>query len=205
MVLARKTAFKKVFSFSRWWLVFLLPLIPLGLIFWDGFNDNLGADPGKYIVDELGTWALNMLWITLAISPTRFMFNWRQPLRYRRMLGLYALFYAVLHLLAFATFLVGWRGDLLLRELTQRPYIIVGFAALLLLLPLGVTSTQGGKRRLGRNWKRLHQLIYPISLLVMLHFIWQIRASFKEQLIYGLILAWMLGYRLYQKRKSNMT
>ena len=201
MVLARKTSFKKVFSFTRWWLAFLLPLVPLGLIFWDGFNDNLGADPGKYIVDELGTWALNMLWITLAISPIRFMFNWRQPLRYRRMLGLYALFYALLHLLAFATFLVGWRWDLLLRELTQRPYIIVGFTALLLLLLLGVTSTQGSKRRLGRNWKRLHQLIYPISLLVMLHFIWQIRASFKEQLIYGLILAWMLGYRLYQKRK----
>lgn len=202
MVLVRAPDRAKRVTIIRWWLVFLLPLTPLGLLVWDGFNNALGADPAKYIVDQLGRWALNMLWITLAITPLRCALNWSLPLRYRRMMGLYALFYAVLHLLAFATFLVGWRGDLLLRELTQRPYIIAGLLAVLLLIPLGLTSTAYMMRTLGPYWRRLHQLIYPASLLVMVHFIWQIRASFFDQMIYALILAWMLGYRLYLNRRK---
>ncbi|MBN3564752.1 sulfite oxidase heme-binding subunit YedZ [Aliamphritea spongicola] len=183
----------------RWWLFFLLPLLPLANLVWLGVSNDLGTDPAKFIVDEMGTWGINFLWITLAITPARQALGWSWALKFRRMMGLYALFYAILHLLAFCTFLIGWRSDLFFRELTERPYIIVGALALLILIPMGITSTKSMMRRLGKRWKSLHRWIYPASLLVMLHFIWQIRASFYEQLIYGLILAVLLGYRLYLK------
>ncbi len=186
----------------RWWLIFLLLLLPLGLLLEGLLTDDLGADPAKYIVKELGFWALCWLWLTLAVTPARKLFGWRWLARYRRMFGLYAFFYALLHLLAFATFLLGWRWDILITELTKRPYIVVGSLALLLLLPLAVTSTQGMQRRLGKRWKKLHLLIYPASLLVMLHFLWQIRADFFQQLIFAILLALLLGYRLYLKRRS---
>lgn len=186
----------------RWWLIFLLLLLPLGRLLEGILTDDLGADPAKFIVKELGFWALCWLWLTLAVTPSRKLFGWRWLARYRRMFGLYAFFYALLHLLAFATFLLGWRWDILITELTKRPYIVVGSVALLLLLPLAVTSTQGMQRRLGKRWKKLHALIYPACLLVMFHFLWQIRADFLQQLIFAILLALLLGYRLYLKRRS---
>lgn len=182
-----------------WLLFFCVSLLPLGWITVQAIQQQLGADPAQVIVSFLGIWALRFLWITLAVTPTRRLLGMSWLQRYRRMLGLYALFYATLHLLAVATFILGWRPDLLLRELTERPYIIVGFSAWLLLLPLGITSTQEWQRRLGKRWKTLHGLIYPISLLVLLHFAWLIRAGYLEVLIYTLILAFLLGYRLYLK------
>lgn len=182
-----------------WSLMFVGSLLPLGWITLQALQQKLGADPAQVVVTFLGIWALRYLWITLAVTPVRRLpgMGWLQ--RYRRMLGLYALFYASLHLLAVATFILGWRPDLLLRELTERPYIIVGFIAWVLLLPLGVTSTKGWQRRLGKRWQTLHWLIYPISLLVLLHFAWLIRAGYLEVLIYTLLLAFLLGYRLYLK------
>lgn len=181
----------------EWWLVFLLPLVPLAVLVWDAYRFNLGADPAQAIVHETGSWAINMLWITLAVTPLRRLLKWHWPMRYRRMFGLYVLFYAVVHLLSFATFILGWRWDLLLQELSERPYIVVGFVALVLLIPLGVTSTRGMQRRLGRNWLRLHKTVYLIALLVMVHIIWQIRADFLDQLIYGALLMLLLGARVY--------
>lgn len=181
----------------EWWLVFLLPLVPLAVLVWDAYRFNLGADPAQAIVHETGSWAINMLWITLAVTPLRRLLKWHWPMRYRRMFGLYVLFYAVVHLLSFATFILGWRWDLLLQELSERPYIVVGFVALVLLIPLGVTSTRGMQRRLGRNWLRLHKTVYLIALLVMVHIIWQIRADFLDQLIYGALLVLLLGTRVY--------
>ena len=187
----------------RWWLIFLLLLSPFILLNSNLLNDNLGADPAKEIVQNLGFWAMTSLWLTLAVSPGVKLLGWRWLMSFRRMLGLYTFFYAVLHLLAFATFLVGWRWDILLTELTKRPYIIVGSLALLLLIPLAFTSTKAMQRRLGKHWKKLHFLIYPISLLVMLHFVWQIRSDFGQQLIFAILLAILLGYRLYLKRRSS--
>jgi sulfoxide reductase heme-binding subunit YedZ len=181
----------------EWWLVFLLPLVPLAALVWDAYRFNLGADPAQAIVHETGSWAINMLWITLAVTPLRRLLKWHWPMRYRRMFGLYVLFYAVIHLLSFATFILGWRWDLLLQELSERPYIVVGFVALVLLIPLGVTSTRGMQRRLGRNWLRLHKTVYLIALLAMVHIIWQIRADFLDQLIYGALLVLLLGTRVY--------
>ncbi len=187
----------KALGYLEWWVVFLLPLAPLGWLTYNAWIFNLGADPAQEIVLETGVWAINLLWITLAITPLRRVFKLNWPLRYRRMMGLYSLFYAAVHLLSFATFILGWRWDLLLKELSERPYIIEGALGLLLLIPLGVTSTRGMQRRLGRNWLKLHKLVYPISLLVMVHIIWQIRSDFGEQLMYGLILSFLLGSRVY--------
>ncbi len=187
----------------RWWFIFLLCLSPLAALFVNLLDDNLGADPAKIIVKELGFWAITLLWLTLAVTPVRKLLGWRWLMSFRRMLGLYTFFYAVLHLLAFATFLIGWRWDILLTELTKRPYIVVGALALLLLIPLTLTSTKAMQRRLGKHWKKLHSLIYPISLLVMLHFVWQIRSDFGQQFIFAIILAILLGYRLYLKGRSS--
>jgi methionine sulfoxide reductase heme-binding subunit len=187
---------------ALWWLVFLLPLLPLAWLFDQAWSMNLGADPAQAIVQFTGLWTLRLLWITLAVTPLRRIFHWGWLQRYRRMLGLYTLFYAIVHLLAFATFILGWRLDLLLRELSERPYILVGLLALLLLIPLGVTSTRGMQRRLGARWVKLHRLVYVIALLAMVHFIWQIRSSFEDQLLYGVILAALLGYRLWMRRRS---
>ena len=180
-----------------WSLLFVGSLLPLGWISLQAVQQKLGADPAQVIVTFLGIWALRYLWLSLAVTPARRLLGMGWLQRYRRMLGLYALFYASLHLLAVATFILGWRPDLLLRELTERPYIIVGFSAWVLLLPLGITSTQGWQRRLGKRWKTLHWLVYPVSLLILLHFAWLIRAGYLEVLIYSLILAFLLGYRLY--------
>ncbi|WP_236588731.1 sulfite oxidase heme-binding subunit YedZ [Amphritea japonica] len=181
----------------------MLCLSPLAALFVNLLDDNLGADPAKIIVKELGFWAITLLWLTLAVTPVRKLLGWRWLMSFRRMLGLYTFFYAVLHLLAFATFLIGWRWDILLTELTKRPYIVVGALALLLLIPLTLTSTKAMQRRLGKHWKKLHSLIYPISLLVMLHFVWQIRSDFGQQFIFAIILAILLGYRLYLKGRSS--
>lgn len=190
----------------EWWLVFLLPLVPLALLTYNAWIFNLGADPAQEIVLETGVWAINLLWITLAITPLRRIFKIHWPMRYRRMLGLYSLFYAVVHLLSFATFILGWQWALLLKELVERPYIVVGALALLMLVPLGITSTQKMQRRLGKNWLRLHKLVYPIALLVMVHIIWQIRSDFGEQLLYGALLSLLLGTRVffYLQKKTRV-
>jgi len=129
--------------------------------------------------------------------------GWRKPLLFRRMMGLYAFFYAVLHLLAVATFILGWRADLIVREVSERPYVIAGFAAFLLLIPLAVTSTRGWQARLGRRWRTLHLLVFPAALLVLLHFVWLIRASYAEATFYTILLAFLLGIRLYISRRRR--
>jgi len=189
---------------ALWWAIFLSALAPFVLLMIAIVTQNLGADPAKEIVLELGTWAINFLWITLAITPFRKIFGFNWLLQYRRMMGLYSFFYACLHLLSFATFIVGWDVKILLSELTQRPYAIVGFIAFLLLVPLAVTSTRAMQKRLKKHWLSLHKLVYPIALLSLLHIIWQIRSDFSEALMYGLMLAFLLGYRLF-KRKTKKT
>ncbi|WP_432697575.1 sulfite oxidase heme-binding subunit YedZ [Marinobacterium sp. YM272] len=197
--LHRSSTGRRVF----WWLLFLLPLLPLGYIAEAAYSLDLGADPAQTIVTFFGIWTLRLLFLTLAVTPFRRLFGWNWLQRYRRMFGLYTLFYACLHLLSFATFILGWRPDLIARELSERPYIIVGFVAWLGLVALGVTSTRGWVRRLGRRWQQLHYLIYPISLLALLHFAWLIRAGYGEVLAYALVLFFLLGYRVAYRLKRQ--
>ncbi|MCJ8297618.1 MAG: sulfoxide reductase heme-binding subunit YedZ [Pseudomonadales bacterium] len=197
MDIAKKTVQRLI-----WWMVFSLSLTPAAILLFNAISQNLGADPAKEIVLELGTWAINFLWCSLAVTPVRKLFGWRAPLKYRRMLGLYCYFYATLHLLAFATFMIGWDLQILLQELTERPYAVVGFIALLLLTPLAITSTKSMQRRLKKNWLSLHKLVYIIAVLVLLHIVWQVRSDFSEALWYGLLLSWLLAYRYYKKAPS---
>lgn len=192
MVLTRWTAI--------WWMFWCAGLAPLVLLVYQVVTDQAGADPAQMLVLATGLWALRFLWLTLAVTPLRRLPRLGWLIRFRRMLGLYAFFYAVLHLLAFITFILGWRVDLVWREFTERPYIVVGLLSLLLLLPLAVTSTTYWMRRLGRNWVRLHWLIYPAAILAMVHFIMQIRAGYAEQLLYGLLLLILLSYRVVVKQ-----
>lgn len=168
------------------WLMVFLPAAPLVCLLWQGSTNTLDPDPGKTLVHGLGLWALRCLLLTLAITPlTRL--TPLQCLPLRRTLGLYALAYALLHLAGFVFFYTGLDLSLLLAELVKRPYIIAGSMGLLILLALGVTSTNGWQRRLGRRWKLLHRLIYPATVIVLVHFGWQVKAGLGSMPWYALV------------------
>lgn len=186
--------------------VHALALLPLSLLawrFWQVWSeadiDALGPDPVAAIEHELGLWALRLLLVTLAITPLRQISGQPAWLKFRRMLGLYAFAYASLHLAAYlALDLRGWWA-LVFEEIVKRPYITVGFAAWLLLVPLAVTSTRGWMRRLGRNWGRLHRLVYLVAVLAVLHFWWIVKSDYREPLLYALVLAMLLGWRVWNR------
>ena len=194
MVLARRYQKRAI-----WWVMFLTALSPSIWIIYKALFDLLGADPAKEIVDFLGLWGLRFLLITLAVTTLRVWFDVRWLISYRRMLGLFCFYYVVLHLLGTITFLIGWRLDLLIKEVTERPYIILGVVAFSMLLTLAITSTKGMQRRLGRNWKRVHKLVYPASFLAVMHLVLLIRASYWEAALYTVLLLILLGQRLTTK------
>jgi sulfoxide reductase heme-binding subunit YedZ len=183
--------------------VHALAAVPLGLLGWQAWQvgsgadiDALGADPVAAIEHQLGLWALRLLLATLAVTPLRQLL--KQPLlvRFRRLLGLWAFAYACLHFSAYLVLdLRGWWTQIV-AEVVKRPYITVGFAAWLLLVPLAATSTRGSMRRLGRNWGRLHRLVYAVAVLAVLHFWWVVKSDFREPLLYAAILAVLLGWRI---------
>ncbi len=175
--------------------LFLLCMLPFCALVYNGFTDNLTANPIKEITHFTGEWALRFLLITLSITPLRKITRKNALIRFRRMLGLFAFFYACLH---FSTYLVldqffDWNEIIL--DVAKRPYITVGFSAFVLLIPLALTSTNKMAQRLGNNWRRLHSLIYPIAILVILHYLWLVKADILPPLIYGLILCLLLVLR----------
>lgn len=177
--------------------VFVASLVPFGVLLWWMFTQNLGANPVEYLTHRTGDWTLRFLLLTLAMTPLRRMSGWRWPIRIRRMLGLFAFFYACLHLLVYL--LLDLRLDLTVvaEDILKRPYITVGFTAFVALIPLAVTSTNRMMRRLGRRWQQLHRLIYVIAPLGVLHFIWLVKADLREPLLYAAILAVLLGVRIW--------
>jgi methionine sulfoxide reductase heme-binding subunit len=184
-------------------LVHALALAPLGWLCWQFWRvysgadiDALGADPVAAIEHFLGIWALRLLLATLAITPLRQLSGQPVLLRFRRMLGLYAFAYASLHFAAYLVLDLGGYWAQVFEEIARRPYITVGFAAWLLLVPLAITSTQGWIRRLGRRWARLHRLVYATAVLAVLHFWWVVKSDIREPLLYAAILAVLLGWRL---------
>ena len=194
MVLARRYQKR-----ATWWVMFLTALSPSIWIIYKALYDLLGADPAKEIVDFLGLWGLRFLLITLAVTTLRVWLDIRWLISFKRMLGLFCFYYVGLHLLGTLTFLMGWRLDLFVKEVTERPYIILGMVAFLMLLPLAVTSTKGWQRRLGRNWKRVHRLVYPASFFAVMHLVLLIRASYWEAILYTVLLMILLGQRLKTK------
>ena len=182
-------------------LVHLLALTPVAILAWQFYDvwktggDTLGADPVAEIEHRLGLWALRLLLITLAITPLRQLSGQPVLIRFRRLLGLYAFFYASLHLAAYLGLDLRGYWTQIFEEIAKRPYITVGFTAWLLLVPLALTSTQGWVRRLGRNWIRLHRLVYVIGVLAVLHFWWLVKSDIREPLLYAALLAVLLGWR----------
>jgi sulfoxide reductase heme-binding subunit YedZ len=174
----------------------LLPLTLLALELLGVGGLSLGANPIEELIHRLGKWGLRLLLITLAVTPLRKLTGWNGLLRFRRMLGLFAFFYVLLHFMTYAG--LDQRFDLavIIEDIAERPYITIGMAALLLLLPLALTSTNGMMRRLGKRWQKLHRLVYVIAILGVWHFYWQVKLDTLEALIYAGILAVLLGFRL---------
>ena len=189
--------------------VFLLCLLPLGKLLLETFGVagfSLGANPIEELIHRCGIWGLNFLLITLAVTPLRLLTGWNWLLRFRRMLGLFAFFYILLHFLVYAGLDQRFAISVIIEDVIERPYITLGMTALLLLLPLAVTSTNGMMRRLGRRWQKLHRLIYPIAILGAWHFYWQVKLDITEPLIYTGILAVLLGFRIvvaWRKRRRS--
>jgi len=178
-------------------LVFVLCLLPIFNLVWSGFQQQLGANPAETIIRSLGDWALYFVLLTLAVTPLRRVFNWTILLRVRRMLGLFVFFYACLHLIGYVWFDQFFDWNEILKDIIKRPFITLGFATFLLLLPLALTSTNKMMKRLKKNWKKLHQLVYPISVMATLHYFWMIKADFRQPALVAFILALLLGYRIY--------
>ena len=183
-------------------VLFLLCLLPLAWYVFGAFTERLGANPAETLIRGLGDWALRLLWITLAVTPLRTWTNQPALARFRRMLGLFAFFYASLHLLAYGWLDKGLDLADILRDIAKRPFILMGFTAWLLLVPLAATSFNRAIKALGApRWQALHKLVYAIAIVGLMHFIWM-RAgknNFAEPLVYGSILAVLLGWRAWRR------
>ena len=188
-------------------LVFLLCLLPAALVVGDtfGITGQLSANPVEDILDRFGNWAIRLIMITLAVTPLRQITGWNWLTRFRRMLGLFTFFYALMH---FSTWLLLDRGlavdpafqwASILEDLTERPFITIGFAALLLLTAMAVTSTNGMRRRMRRAWDKLHYSAYAVGVLGVWHYWWQVKKDASDAWIYAVILALLLGYRIWKK------
>lgn len=175
---------------------FIALLLPFVLLVVNFFNDKLGANPVEALTHETGKWALISLLTSLTVTPAMQLSGYKKLMLLRRMLGLYAFFYASMHFLIYWVFDQSLSLQYLWEDIADRPYITVGFFAWLLLIPLAVTSTQRWRKKLARAWIRLHKLVYIIAILALVHFIWMIRADYSEVIWYGIYLAILLAYRL---------
>jgi len=178
--------------------VFLVALLPLGYYGWGAWHDSLGANPLEAVTRGMGTWTLNFLLVTLAITPVRKLTGWAGAQRLRRMLGLFAFFYASLHLACYLWFDQFFAWGEIGRDIVKRPFITVGMAAFALLVPLAATSSNYAIRKLGgRRWQALHRSVYVIAILAVVHYSWLVKADQAQPLLYGGILALLLGLRLW--------
>lgn len=178
-------------------LVFMLCLVPLALLGVDTYKDNLGANPIEAITHFTGTWTLVFLLITLSVTPLRRLTGINTLIRLRRMLGLYAFFYACLHLVTYFWLDQFFDWPAIIKDIIKRPFITVGFFAFVLLIPLAVTSTNAMVKRLGgRRWQLLHRLVYVIAIAGVVHYLWLVKKDLTQPLIYAALLTLLLGYRL---------
>ncbi len=182
-------------------LLFVLALLPFAWLMYGAISNNLGANPAEYLSRATGDWTLRFLCVALAVTPLRVIAGMPALARFRRMLGLFAYFYGVLHFLAYSWFDMGFDLPEIAKDIAKRPFILVGFSALLLLTPLAATSFNRAVKALGAaRWQALHKVVYAIAALAVLHFFWMRAAkhNFADVAVYATILATLLGWRLAQ-------
>ena len=176
--------------------VFLVCLIPFGQLLYNAYQGDLGANPIETITHFTGSWALILLLASLSVTPLRRLTGWSDLIKFRRMLGLFAFFYVLLH---FSTFLVldhFFDFDRIAKDILKRPYVTVGFTGFVLMIPLAITSTAKMIRRLGKRWQKLHRLVYFVGIAGVIHFYWLVKSDIRRPVQYGAVLAVLLGYRL---------
>jgi methionine sulfoxide reductase heme-binding subunit len=183
-------------------LVFALSLAPALYLVYLGFTNNLGVNPAETLQLETGTWALRFLVATLAVTPLRRLTGWNRLVQYRRMLGLYAFFYAFVHFLTYLVLDLSFAFDQMMADVAKRPFITMGFIAFVLMIPLAVTSTKGWIRRLGRRWQMLHRLIYISGITASIHYVWKVKLVIGPPVYYATAVALLLGFRLAWQLRS---
>ena len=185
--------------------VFLIAFFPLIRLIWFGIHDDLSANPIEFIERSTGFWALLILLITLSLTPIRLITKRVWQLQLRRMLGLFMFFYACLHITIYLWLDFSFIWADISKDIIKHPRILVGFLAFILAIPLAITSNRAMVRRLGERWKQLHQLVYLIAILGVVHFWWLVKKDIREPLIYAIILLILLAIRIYYKKDSILT
>ena len=189
-------------KFNRWWIlksaVFLACLVPMVWLTWDTLTGNLSANPLEDIRDRTGIWTLRFLMLTLSITPLRRITGWPALIRFRRMLGLFAFFYAFLHFITYIWLDQFFALDAILEDITKRPFIIAGVTSFVLIIPLAMTSTRKWIGRLGgKRWQMLHRLIYLGAAAGVLHYFWRVKLDIRPPVAYGVLLAVLLAFRAF--------
>lgn len=203
--MAQRNTFLKNFTFGKF-VVFVNCLVPLALLLWDWTHDRVGADPLAFITNATGTLTLVFLLISLAVTPLRRLTGWNPVVKYRRMLGLYAFFYGLLHFMTYVVFDKFFDFREMVSDAFARPFIFVGLASFLLMVPLAVTSTNGMIKRLGgKRWNLLHKSVYLVAIGGVIHFFLIVKSDIDEPLKYGAVLAVLLGYRVAVKYFPGLT
>ncbi len=190
----------------KWFKLALFPLclVPLALLAADGYADNLGANPIEVITHSTGTWTLVFLLITLCITPLRRFTGINGLIKLRRMLGLFAFFYACLHFVTYFWLDQFFDWPAIVKDVIKRPFITVGFTSFMLLVPLALTSTNAMMKRLGgRRWQWLHRLVYVIAIGGVVHYLWLVKKDLTQPLIYAAVLSLLLGYRIVHRWRSS--
>lgn len=180
-------------------------LVPLVMLIYDSFRGNLGANPIEFFLRATGFLALIFLFLTLVVTPLRRIFGWNSLIRFRRLLGLFAFFYAFLHLATYSIFDKSFNFGAIVTDIWQRPFIAVGMLAFILLIPLAATSTDSMIKRLGgQNWVRLHRLTYVIAILGVIHLWLIVKSDLKYPVLFALILTVLFGFRVFNVCQKSM-
>jgi sulfoxide reductase heme-binding subunit YedZ len=186
-------------------MVFAAALVPAATLVYGFFTNNLTANPGEYITRETGTWTLAFLALTLSITPIRRMTHWNDVIRLRRMLGLFAFFYATLHVLTWVVFIHFFDLAFMIEDVLTRPFITVGMLGFVILFALALTSNRAAIRRLGRRWQQLHRLVYVAAVAGVVHFWWLVKADITNPRRWAVVLGVLLAFRVWWLLRARLS
>jgi len=185
-------------------VAFAAALVPAAALAYNFYTQDLTANPGDYITDQTGTWALTLLVISLTVTPLRRLTKWNELIKLRRMLGLFAFFYATLHMLTWVVFIHFFDWSFMVEDVVKRPFITTGMATFLILFVLALTSNRFAVRKLGRRWQKLHRLVYVAALVAVIHFWWGVKADITEPLRWAVAVGILLGFRVWWTWRSKL-